>query len=154
MIGNQQLRAVSQNLRTIDATQITDTVIVVVATGVIIVGALFGAGVVIFGWLESQFESERGRVISLGLALTLGLTFFAAFLLAFVSSPPLPAVDVSVDVNGSQGVEGTLLAHVDGYWYVFNPKGNLVAVPDDHVTNINICSSTTEKSASICTQRS
>ena len=143
MIGYQQLRTVSQNLRTVNANQISDTVIVVVAKGVIILGALLGAGIVILGWLESQFKPEKGTVISIGLALTLGSTFFAAFLLAFVSSPPLPAVDVSVDANGSQGVEGTLLTHVDGYWYVFNPKGNLVSVPDDHVTNVNICTSTT-----------
>ena len=51
-------------------------------------------------------------------------------------------------------MEGTLLTHVDRYWYVFDLKGNLVAVPDDHVTNVNICSLATGKSASICTQRS
>jgi hypothetical protein len=150
-------KLVYEQLSTVGADQIIDAVIVCAAASVVLLITPMGGAFVVIMWLggpEDQDESDKRKMYIFGggfaLAATLGPTFLAAFLLAFVGDPPLPAVDV----GGSQGTEGTLLTHVDGYWYVFEPKGTLVAVPDAHVTNVNICAPTTGKAASICTQRS
>jgi hypothetical protein len=147
-----------QQLRTAEAAYITDAVIVSVA-------ALFVAGIApggLFLFLRpladrAQHQDNvadrrrpfRRRPFILVLASIIVPSFLAAFMLTFVSDPPL----ATVDIDGSRGVEGALLTHVDGYWYVFNPKGNLVAVPDDDVTDVNICSSTAGKATSLCLQR-
>jgi hypothetical protein len=45
--------------------------------------------------------------------------------------PGLPHVEVG-------SYKGALVTHADGYWYVLTTSGQLVAVPDDHVTALTI----------------
>jgi hypothetical protein len=57
-----------------------------------------------------------------------------------LSEPALPAVEVS----GVKDMEGTLLTHTDGFWYVFddagNNKGELIALRDDQVESVTLSS--------------
>ena len=71
------------------------------------------------------------------------------FMLAFVNEPPLATVDLA----GSPSAKGQLLTHVDGYWYVFNQQGNLVAIPDGNVKAAEICAPGTAKTAKTCAQK-
>jgi hypothetical protein len=134
-----------QNLRAAGADYIIDAVIVFAAA--LIVMFLAPAGGFIFIIQLEDNSLDRGLFL-LGLAMVLVPAFLAAFMLTFVSDPPLAAVDV----DGSPGVEGTLLTHVDGYWHVFNKQGNLVAIPDDKVSAAEICAPGTAKTANTCAQ--
>ena len=72
-------------------------------------------------WISVLF----GLVVMVVVASTIG---------AIKSEPPLPAVGVA----GSTSIDGDLLAHVDGFWYVFDEQGTLVAIPDEEVTEVRI----------------
>jgi hypothetical protein len=52
------------------------------------------------------------------------------------SAPPLPPVEISATTK----TKGTLLTHTDGFWYVFNREGDLIAVPDDEVKTVRVSS--------------
>jgi len=140
-----------QQLRSASADHIIDTVLVLAAALLVILLAPIGAIRFILLWggnPQDEDKSERRRGYLIGLAFTLGSTFLAAFMLTFVSTPPL----ATANVDGSTSVQGHLLTHVDGYWYVFDRNGNIVATHDDKVTEVEICSTTTGKVASTCTQ--
>jgi hypothetical protein len=55
-----------------------------------------------------------------------------------INKPTLP----TVDINGDKGPKGALLTHTDGFWYVFDRKGDnrdkLVAISDDEVKKAQI----------------
>ncbi len=53
---------------------------------------------------------------------------------AATGSPPLPPVQVAACTH----IEGDLLGHVDGFWYVFDEQGTLVSIPDKDVTEVRI----------------
>jgi hypothetical protein len=138
-----------QQLRTAGVDYIIDAVIVFAAALIIMLLAPFGAIVLVYLWGDDSRDKSAKRLGYLrGSALLLGSTFLAAFMLTFVSPPPLPVANV----GGSTSVQGHLLTHVDGYWYVFNRKGNLVATQDDKVTDVEICSTTIGNGASACTR--
>ena len=67
-----------------------------------------------------------------------GLTvaFIAAFVLSALRAPPLP----NVQMTGKEELQGVLLTHTDGLWYVFDQKGNLMAVPDDQAGVVQVSS--------------
>ena len=44
----------------------------------------------------------------------------------------------SREAGRSSSVEGRLLAHVDRFWYVFDKRGILIALPDEGVTEVRI----------------
>jgi hypothetical protein len=52
--------------------------------------------------------------------------------------PSLP----KVVITGSKDMNGTLLAHTDGFWYVFKDegenKGHLMAIPDGKVRTVRV----------------
>jgi YD repeat-containing protein len=59
--------------------------------------------------------------------------FIAAFAFTLINQPPLPRVEV----HGSTTVEsGRLLAHADGFWYVYNAADDLIAIRDDNVKTV------------------
>jgi hypothetical protein len=75
-------------------------------------------------------ERNIKRLFWVGFALT----FLLAFLLTFLRQPPLPKVEVSGDTH----VKGRLLVHTEGFWYVYNGEGQLVAIPDGKVTAVRV----------------
>jgi hypothetical protein len=63
------------------------------------------------------------------------VSFLMAILLSFLRMPPLPIVEV----NGGIHAEGRLLAHTEGFWYVFRAEeGELLAIPDSKVSNVRV----------------
>ena len=66
---------------------------------------------------------------------SLAFIFVAALAMAAATgSPPLPPVQVAASTH----IEGDLLGHVDGFWYVFDEQGTLVSIPDKDVTEVRI----------------
>ena len=70
------------------------------------------------------------------LAMGVVWAFIAAFAFTVINKPPLP----EVDVQGTPTVKGgKLLAHTDGFWYVYNTadadrsRPDLIAIRDDNV---------------------
>jgi len=94
-------------------------------------------------WFESTYTSPQTLGIPLGVLRTLGvivvISFLMAFLLTFVSTPPLPIAEISGgDIHG----QVRLLAHTEGFWYVFTEEGDeegiLVAIPDSAVNHVRV----------------
>jgi len=56
--------------------------------------------------------------------------FFAAFVIAGFRAPLLPPIEITWD---KRPTTGGLLAHIDGFWYVFNEDDRLLAIPDRKV---------------------
>jgi len=82
---------------------------------------------------------RRGLLLSLVVAYVIALA--SAFLLAELSPPPLPKVELNklAQAEGGQpaqepdfqGKSLALLAHTEGYWYLIDEKkGHLLVVPD------------------------
>jgi hypothetical protein len=94
--------------------------------------SLLAVNTVILG----EFVREGGyRRTLLGHRLAIGVVwaFIAAFAFTIINKPPLP----EVDVQGTPSVEGArLLAHTDGFWYVYNTAGDLIAIRDDNVKTV------------------
>jgi hypothetical protein len=94
--------------------------------------SLLAVNTVILG----EFVREGGyRRTLLGHRLAMGVVwaFIAAFAFTIINQPPLP----EVDVQGTPSVEGgRLLAHTDGFWYVYNTAGDLIAIRDDNVKTV------------------
>jgi hypothetical protein len=65
--------------------------------------------------------------------------FVAAFLwVVFLAEPPLPPIEITASTeiteSGKKTLDGLLLAHTDGFWYVFNENGGrLLTIPDESV---------------------
>ena len=73
-----------------------------------------------------------------GLAVWFGILFLAGLMQAAIAQPPLPDVEVNA-TNGNPHIEGTLLAHTDGYWYIFVTKSHaLRAIPDSEAEDIQM----------------
>jgi hypothetical protein len=89
-------------------------------------------------FLRSPFQNDderRGNVIK---AITIVLLSssamsFCVFVL-IAHRPPLPRVELT----GSHSVEGRLLTHAEGYWYIIEPDGHVVAIPDDEAKTTEI----------------
>jgi hypothetical protein len=60
--------------------------------------------------------------------------FFLGFVGAAYEVPPLP----SVEIHGSEQVQGALLAHAERFWYVIDEDGQLVVTPDTEVTSVQV----------------
>jgi hypothetical protein len=146
-----EIRLFLQQIRIAGADYIIDTVIVLAAALIVILLASIGAIMFLFLFVKSTEDlnkSVKRRIYLVGTAFTLGSTFLSAFMLTFVSAPPLAAAKV----DGPTSVQGHLLGHIDSYWYIFDRKGNLVATHDDEATDVKICNTTTEEATNICTQ--
>jgi len=69
--------------------------------------------------------------------VVLATAFVAAFMLTIPSRPALPSVEIDVKGRDKGAVNGKLLTHTDGFWYVFQPQESRVtAVPDDEVMRV------------------
>jgi hypothetical protein len=85
-----------------------------------------------------------------GIATVFALGFLLSILAATLSvNPPLPTGTMKISpagesTNESQRIEGRLLAHTEGYWYVFDVagknRGELIALRDDQVENVTLAS--------------
>jgi len=86
-----------------------------------------------FTALDSR-EQVLKRLVIVGFVLS----FLMAFLLTFLRTPPLPTVKVMGDVRAT----GKLLAHTDGFWYVYTGDSTgeveLIAVPDSKVKMVRV----------------
>jgi hypothetical protein len=72
------------------------------------------------------------------LAVWFGILFLAGLMQAAIAQPPLPYVEINGATDKSP-TRGTLLTHVDGYWYVFVAKTHaLKAVPDREADEIEV----------------
>jgi len=76
-----------------------------------------------------QHVEKRRRTVLTSITVVLASSFLLSFLIFVVAAPrpPLPRVELT----GSQRVEGRLLAHAEGYWYILNVEGNVVAISDE-----------------------
>ena len=57
-----------------------------------------------------------------------------SFPAAAAQDPPLP----EIRVDGTSNTEGYLLVHSDGFWYLFDKEGDLLAIPDSEVKTVRI----------------
>jgi hypothetical protein len=69
-------------------------------------------------------------------ALIYGTILVAAFLNAAHHAPDLPRITINVD--SAQSESGRLLDHTDGYWYMFDSRHRLLAIPDDDAGTVEI----------------
>jgi hypothetical protein len=84
------------------------------------------------GWGENR--SELWNVVVKFAGRTLAFGFVIGCLLAFLKTPPLPVVQI----GGEADYKGSLLAHAQGYWYVFEREGELIVIPDEDVKTVRI----------------
>ena len=129
--------------------------------GGVLVGALAFPLLLRFnGYLRSALEhsdkdnSERGsildairdyrfpRIVSVpdflkAISILVTIGFLQAVLLAILSSaPPVPRVELHSKEGAN--VRGDMLAHVEGFWYVLEPNGEVLAMPDDVIKKAHI----------------
>jgi hypothetical protein len=80
-------------------------------------------------------DSPYGSLIGNWRALLVSFVFaiLAGIALTGTSLPSLPVV--AYEANSTQE-EGQLLAHREGYWYIFDMRGTLKAIPNDHVGDV------------------
>jgi hypothetical protein len=72
------------------------------------------------------------------LAVWFGILFLAGLMQASIAQPPLPDVEVNA-TNSKPHIKGTLLAHTDGYWYIFVTKTHVLrAIPDSEAEDIQV----------------
>jgi hypothetical protein len=123
----------------------------------IAIGALISAAIVIgaatlVAWgghlgkafLEEPSESEDDTAWTMlwSFIAVSAAAFVAAFMLTIPSNPPLPMVEIDVKDKDKASV-GRLLAHTDGFWYVFEihngqSEDRLTAIPDDNVKKASV----------------
>ena len=82
-------------------------------------------GVVVKQALD-YYPSRLYSVVSLvGILLVVIFMFFPG------KELQLPCLIREVSEDGMNVVEGRLVAHADGYWWVFDESGSLMAIPND-----------------------
>jgi hypothetical protein len=125
-----------QNLTSVNPDSTVDALVIVIISIV----AWFGSTRLSLLLLQlREREQEQWRLMSkAGLVLATS-AFITAFLLTAVNhKPPLPTVEIDEAVN----IEGRLIGHTDGFWYVFARENNrdweLIATPDSEVETVRI----------------
>lgn len=95
--------------------------------------ALLGMGVIIFGILLAMLDYHRGLPLPVRLVrLVLILNLFLLFSLTIGTAPEkptLPEVELATETGAT--VQGQLLSHVDGYWYIITSDDNTLRVLPD-----------------------
>jgi excisionase family DNA binding protein len=74
------------------------------------------------------------RALAIFTLFLAGCAFIYASGKAALSAPALPTVSISAE----RDIEGDLLAHKDGFWYVFNEEHVLVAISDKKVDSVRV----------------
>jgi hypothetical protein len=96
-----------------------------------------------WGWGTFGREYEKGSLISSSwwrkkvlpyVVLFSLFVVLSSFPLAAAQDPPLP----QIRVDGTSKTEGYLLVHSDGFWYLFDKEGDLLAIPDSEVKTVRI----------------
>jgi magnesium-transporting ATPase (P-type) len=118
--------------------------------------------VLLFVVLRGQFTAQRGLDISSerllprvsnradlfkGVLICWGGLLIIAVFQLFLMRPPLPKVEVTSEmvIPGMDQNPAHLLTHTDGFWYVFNQDGALIAIPDAEVKSVQVTASGKEK---------
>jgi hypothetical protein len=100
-----------------------------------LIAAMVGGAV--RGWLEGQRDSVETlawRRVA-GIAALFGGVILGAICLAGIEELSLPSAEFSA---GAHVDKGSLLSHADGYWYVLDGEGSLLAIPDDEAGEVRI----------------
>jgi hypothetical protein len=91
------------------------------------------------GRAEILIDSIGNRFGVIGLMALLFVVFFVLNLAYTIASPTASAMLPTVQVTGGPvSGESKLLAHTDGFWYVVDRNGDLVAIPDDEVQDLRV----------------
>jgi hypothetical protein len=92
-------------------------------------------------WLGLEFRKGDAlpRTISkkrllIVVATLVFLSFVASFSYLVLVTPELPQVEM--ETTETKTLQGALVTHTDRYWYFFNGKGELVAIPDAEVRTV------------------
>jgi hypothetical protein len=88
---------------------------------------------------EALPKIRSDRTLAIALAVLMSYVIVLGFIrVVFFTEPTLPYVEMSAQSH----IDGNLLTHVDGFWYIFEDrgehKGDLIAVPDDAVNTVLI----------------
>ena len=120
-----------QALSGVDAGTWFDVAIFVLSAVAALVGANF-AVISLYIWSQEKPDYMKAFVHVL---TSVGATFAIAFMLSTTRDPPMPKVTIT---HEGQDTRGDFLAHTEGFWYVFNERDELVAIPDDAVKRVRI----------------
>jgi len=93
-----------------------------------VIGIAFGAWSFSWMWAYTQRRSEHGARRIASVYIVSGLTFLIAFniSISFLHPPPLPHVRLAM-ADGSQ-LEGGLITHSSGSWYVAQSNHSILTV--------------------------
>jgi hypothetical protein len=86
------------------------------------------------GILRPLWRRPRRHFVA-ALALMFGALFFWVLFISISYSPPPLA---TVEISGTRPAEGKLVTHTDGFWYIFDSEGGLVAIPDIEVKTARV----------------
>ena len=84
--------------------------------------------------MKHRYSGDKARDNLKGAVLISTLYFFVILsTIIWFHKPALPSIVLSKE---ERTVEGRLLAHTDGFWYVVNAERGLIAIPDDKVKHV------------------
>jgi hypothetical protein len=95
------------------------------------------AATIAFGLIRGFVRGlSHERYWWVGLAVFITVLYVGSAVNVAFSAPPLPPVEISATTE----TKGRLLAHTEGFWYVFNQEGDLIAIPDGEVKTVRVSS--------------
>lgn len=107
------------------------------------VGAVFHTARAIWNYRFPRIVSSTNFLKAMAILFTMGFLQAATFA-AIAADPPVPRVELIR--NEDTNVEGDLLAHAEGFWYVLKPDGEILSIPDDEVHEARVLSQSSSKS--------
>src|SRR5215216_3300969 len=88
-------------------------------------------------WNYRLTPIASGSALLKAIAILFTIGFLQATIIAAVAyEPPVPKVELTR--NEHANVEGDLLAHTDGFWYVLKLNGDVLAIPDGDVQEARV----------------
>ena len=88
---------------------------------------------------DLRFPDIASRANLLKAIATLFSMSFLLSIIFITTQPQVPVPTVEIDRTHDKNVEGELLAHVEGFWYVADQeKGEIVAVPDGEIETVRV----------------
>jgi hypothetical protein len=97
----------------------------------------------IWNYKFPHIVSRNNFLKAIAILFTIGFLQAATFA-AIASEPPVPKVELIR--NEETNVEGDLLAHTEGFWYVLEPNGEILSIPDDEVHEARVLSHSSSNS--------
>src|SRR5215217_3258309 len=97
---------------------------------------IFVAGIkALWNYRLTPIASGSASLKAIAILFTIG--FLQATIIAAVAyEPPVPKVELTRKEHAN--VEGDLLAHTDGFWYVLKLNGDVLAIPDGDVQEARV----------------